>query len=54
MDRGEEKRARIIAEQAAREAADRAAGRIPVMPTSRTKAKASPPRRGPWSKNKAK
>jgi hypothetical protein len=54
MGRGEEKRAKIIADQAAREAADRAAGRIPVLPTGRAKAKSSPPRRSPWSRPKPK
>ncbi len=53
MDRGDEKRARIIAEQAAREAADRAAGRVPVLPTNRSKSKGST-RKSPFSRPKTK
>ena len=50
MGQAEEKRARIIAQQAAREAADRAAGRIPVLPTAATKVKPPRPRKSPWAK----
>jgi hypothetical protein len=48
MSKPEEKRARIIADQLAREAADRAAGVSPTMPTRRSNWAASASKaRGP-------
>lgn len=50
MSSQEEKRAKIIATQRAREIADRAAGRVPTMPEPRTNWAATPskrPRKGP-------
>ena len=52
MGQAEEKRARIIAQQAAREAAERAAGKVPILPTASAKMKPPRPRRTPWSKPK--
>jgi hypothetical protein len=49
MGQAEEKRARIIAQQAAREAAERAAGKLPILPTSSAKLKPTRLRRAPWS-----
>jgi hypothetical protein len=45
MSKQEDKRARIIAEQLAREAADRAAGRLPNMPEPRSNWASTPSRR---------
>ena len=43
MENREEKRARIIAAQAAREAADQAAGKVPPLAKPRANWAASPP-----------
>jgi hypothetical protein len=45
MTKQEEKRARIIAEQLEREAADRAAGRVPTLPSGRSNWAATPSKR---------
>jgi hypothetical protein len=45
MSKQDEKRARIIAMQMEREAADRAAGRVPTLPERRSNWAASPSKR---------